>query len=242
MNPVLMLCRNSLALTIKAMESVLNQDIEVTPYIIDNDSTDGTAEWLKGVNTVVRSLRFTPAKGVSASWNFGLSYLFDVAQCDHVLVVNNDVQLRPDTYRELIDARADFVTAVGVGDPAQLEWDHVHRMRPHPDFSCFLIDKSVWRTVGQFDESMVHYASDADYHLRMHQAGIKAYTNGIPFYHYASGTLKTATETERQQIHWQADRDRETFERKWGVKIGSPDYYAMFDVHPASVPSDQAHE
>jgi GT2 family glycosyltransferase len=72
------------------------------------------------------------------------------------------------------------------------------------------------------------YASDADYHVRMHQAGIVAYTCGIPFYHYASGTLKSASAGERAAINRQADKDRDRFKSKWGCAVGSPEYYALF--------------
>src|SRR6266850_3981025 len=238
MNAVLMLCRNSLALTKRAVASVLAQDIQVTLYIIDNDSTDGTREWLAEDMLSwepgqhygpIRSWRFTPAKGVSASWNFGLGYLFHTAMCQRVLVVNNDLELRPDTYRWLDLDGAPFVTAVSVDNPEAIKEGWAVSRRPHPDFSAFLIRQEVWEKVGKFDESMVHYCSDGDYHLRMHQAGIEAYTIGIPFYHYASGTLKSANEDEKARILKQADQDRDTFERKWGVRIGSPEYYRMFD-------------
>ncbi len=63
---------------------------------------------------------------------------------------------------------------------------------------------------------------------QFHQAGIEAYTIGIPFFHYASGTLKSATEDEHRRISNQADRDRDTFEKKWGCEVGSPDYYRKF--------------
>jgi GT2 family glycosyltransferase len=227
MNPVLMLCRNSLELTKRAVRTVLEQDVPVSLYVIDNDSTDGTLEFLK--ENRIKHWHMSPAKGVSASWNFGLDYLFNTAMCRKVLVINNDVELRPDTYRALGRSALPFVTAVSVGDPAQLEWDEVDRLRPHPDFSCFLIRQQVWETVGRFDESMRHYCSDGDYHLRMHKAGIDACTIGVPFFHYASGTLKNATAEERRAIEMQADADRDTFQAKWGVKIGSPEYYRLFN-------------
>lgn len=229
MNPVLMLCRNCLELTKSAVASVHSQDIDVVLYTIDNDSSDGTADFLHyGTESYIRSWKMSPAKGVSASWNFGLDYLFNTAGADHVLVINNDVELRPDTYRELLSDGGPFVTAVSVGDPKQLDWDGVHRVRPHPDFSCFLIKRYVWQKVGKFDESMVLYASDGDYHLRMHNAQIEALTIGVPFYHYASGTLKSSSPEERTAILTQANKDREAFHKKWGVSIGSPEYYALF--------------
>lgn len=227
MNPILMLCRNSLELTKRAVESVMAQDIDCTLYAVDNDSSDGTSQFLD--DNHIHHWRMTPAKGVSASWNFGLTYLFDVAGCEQVLVLNNDLVLRPDTYRELLADGGAFVTCVSVGEIEQIKTEFVKSVRPHPDYSAFLIRRSVWDTVGPFDESMVMYSSDNDHHVRMHQAGIEAYTIGLPFYHYASGTLKMADEIERQTIQRQADKDRETFLRKWGVKVGSDGYYLLFN-------------
>jgi GT2 family glycosyltransferase len=236
-----MLVRNSLALTKRAVTSVLEQDIPVSLVLIDNASTDGTRECFESSPLLAYVRRETPA-GVSASWNYALNKFFGAVRDDipaslrelepkaieHVLVVNNDVVLRPDTYRELLADGGQFVTAVGVDELPKIWVPFVKSVRPHPDFSCFLIRRQCWEKVGPFDESMVLYASDADYHLRMHRAGIEAYTIGLPFYHYGSGTLKTADPAENQAIREQADRDRATFERKWGFKIGSEEYAQAF--------------
>jgi len=193
-------------------------------HVVDNGSTDGTAEWLaaNGIMTTT----FKPPLGVSAGWNFALTTIFRGSE--HALVVNNDVELRPDTYRSLLEDGGPFVTAVSVNDPAGIKGEWRKAPRPHPDFSCFMIRKLCWEVVGPFDESMSLYASDGDYHLRMHNARVEAYTIGIPFFHYASGTLKMATPAQQTAIANQADLDRETFEKKWGCKVGSPEYYALF--------------
>lgn len=223
-NPVVMLCRNSLQLTKIAVRSVLEQDIPVQLHAVDNHSTDGTTEYLSDFCPNLTTFR--PPLGVSSGWNFALTTIF--RNCDHALVVNNDVELRPDTYRSLLEDGGDFVTAVSVDNVEGIKGEWRKAPRPHPDFSCFLIRKKVWQGIGGFDESMVLYASDADYHLRMHRAGFKAYTIGIPFYHYASGTLKTALPSEKARISLQADKDRDMFERKWGCQVGSPEYYKLF--------------
>ncbi len=225
LNPVVMLCRNALGLTKSAVESVLAQDIPVQLHIVDNDSTDGTDDWIKSQPGVILHT-FRPALGVSAGWNFALTTIFRA--WDHCLVVNNDLILRPDTYSALLEDGGEFVTAVSVNDPAGIQGEWRKAPRPHPDFSCFLIRKSAWQQVGAFDEAMALYASDADYHLRMHRAGIEAYTIGIPFFHYASGTLKSATVAEHRRICDQADRDRERFAAKWLCEVGSPEYYQRF--------------
>jgi len=225
-HPVVMLCHNGVELTKRAVASVLAQDIPTILRVVDNASNDETVEFLDTQLPRVTVQTFRPQLGVSAAWNYALMDVFRT--WDHCLVINNDVELLPETFRVLLEDGGPFVTAVSVDNKQQLEWDGISRRRNHPDFSCFLIRREVWQKVGGFDESMVLYASDADYHLRMHQAGIEAYTIGVPFFHYASGTLKNATFVERRRIEIQADKDRDTFESKWGCRVGSDNYYRLF--------------
>lgn len=101
-------------------------------------------------------------------------------------------------------------------------------MRPHPDFSCFLIRRECWERVGQFDERINAYCGDGDYHLRMHRAGVHAYCLPIPFTHIASGTAKAASPELVVELAREADEDRATFKQKWGFTVGSEEYYACF--------------
>jgi len=235
MNWVLMPVHNAVELTKRAVQSIQEQDIPVSLFIVDDASTDDTplylnkllGEWSR-MDSVIRVRCFNSPIGVSKAWNLGLDYIFKHAA--HALVVNNDVLLRPDTYRKLLAEGGQFVTAVG--NSVEENWQGSEEIapgrRPHPDFSCFMIRRTAWTYVGKFDEEMVMYASDADFHVRLHQHGIEAYCINLPFYHYASGTLKTSTPEERDRIQRQADSDRETFFRKYGVSIGSPAYYELF--------------
>lgn len=223
-NPVLMPCHNSFKLTKDAVTSILNQSVPVHLLVVDNDSEDETPIFMQAWG--IQSYRVSPQIGVTRAWNYGLRYFFDNG-AEHVLVTNNDVVLRPDTYRELLDDGGPFVTCVGVNSFEDSKKPFLKTIRPHPDFSCFLIRRLVWNQVGPFDERMVLYASDADYHVRMFQAGIAAYTIGLPFYHVACGTMKGNPE-RAQAICDQADRDREFFFRKWGCKVGTPEYYQLF--------------
>ena len=102
------------------------------------------------------------------------------------------------------------------------------RRRPHPDFSCFLMREHVWRTVGPFDEDFWAFCGDNSYHLRMERAGIRAVSIDVPFYHVASGTLKSVDAEQRDRICKLADADRATFERKYGFSVTGPEYAAQF--------------
>jgi GT2 family glycosyltransferase len=229
-NWILVPVRNGVGYTKEAVKTFLKQDIgNVKVLLIDNDSRDGTAEWARSQHPMVITVGRKPALGVAASWNFGLKLLMDTLDVKRVLVVNNDVKLSLDTYRLLDEDGGEFVTAVGVDTEEQLTAGNVKGRRPHPDFSCFLIRKKVIEKVGWFDEGYAGgYVEDADYHLRMHRAGVKAESLGIPFLHYASGTLKCATKAEQERICELAEMNRKRFKELYGVAQGSAEYYDLF--------------
>jgi GT2 family glycosyltransferase len=226
---------NNLALTRDAVASALAQDIPggVRILAVIDRGDDGVAHWLRTQHPRVQTVE-APGCGVSKAWNLALGHVFDTLRLPHALVINNDVRLRPDTYRRLVDDGGLFVTCVGTSSGAKFPGGEPSgQKRPHPDFSCYCIRRECWERVGRFDDSMRIYVSDLDFHIRMHQAGIDAMCLDLPFFHYASGTLKHATEEDRERILKQAQIDRETFKTKWGVEGGSSEYYEMFGhSHP----------
>jgi hypothetical protein len=165
---------------------------------------------------------------------------------EYVLVVNNDIELRPDTYRHLVADGGGFVTAVGTNDPEKIKppMKYEHKLanirgpyldpdpskkRPHPDFSCFLIRKEVFEEVGPFDERFEGaYCEDSDYHVRMHRAAITAYALELPFLHHGAQTVKNADPGDQKRIQIQADKNRALFKQIYGFGVGSPEYYASF--------------
>lgn len=236
MNPVLILTHNCLELTKKCIKSVQKQDVDTQIYVFDNGSTDDTKEWLECKFEHVSPKQIedwwscSGNEGVTYGWNTGLNLFFRSAKKPHVLVVNNDTILPPWFYSELLSYNEPFVTGVAVENMEQI----AHRpermpLDPHPDFSAFLIKRSVWEKVGPFDERMKLYASDCDYHVRAHRAGIKMYKANCPFYHERSSTLKKATPEERREIEQQSHRDREVFKSLYGCLPGEPAYYELFN-------------
>jgi|SRR5262245_836 len=253
MNYIIVPVRNNLYLTRKAVKTFREQDIgDVRIIIIDNASSDGTAQWLSTQKDILQ-VRYDPPKSVAESWNIGLDWVFGtrigMGNADYALVVNNDVELRPDTYRWLVANGGGFVTAVGTNDPEKVKplgWDALlpepiaevvasnptyptpdpNYNRPHPDFSCFLIRREVYEKVGMFDENFkIAYCEDGDYDMRMWQSGIRAYCIDLPFLHHGAGTVKNGTLKEQRIIHAQAEKNREYFAKKHGVRMGSQEYY-----------------
>jgi GT2 family glycosyltransferase len=230
LNPVLLLTRNNMELSKRCVESVLAQDIPAVPFIWDNASTDGTVEWLRKEHQYFHR-ESSSNLGVSAGWNWSVNYLFSgngLARCEHVLVVGNDTILAPWTYSALLSVEMPFVTGVDIGMNPLPDKPDILPLSPHPDFSCFLIRRECWEKVGPFDENMVMYSQDQDYHIRAHHAGIQLWKASVPYQHERSSTLNRAPQEERNAIHLRANLDRAELRRKWGVPAGGPLYEALF--------------
>ena len=246
MNYTVIVARDNRAFTQDALDSILAQDVQVGVLAINNGSRDGIASLLASYHPRVHSLHICPQIGVAHAWNTALRFLFEECKADHVLVVNNDVVLRLDTYRLLLEAGGLFVTCVGVRGKEVHTSDGIRLFdnkgtevfpgdpqpkvtRPHPDFSCYLIRREVWERVGPFDEQFKGgYCEDWDYHVRLHRAGIGARCIDVPFYHRGAATVATAQGSERERIHAQAKVNRAYFKQKWGVEGGSQAYYEIF--------------
>lgn len=239
-NWIVILTKNNLTLTQKAIASLRGQDIEggVQILVVDNDSSDGTVRWLGTQKDLVTILN-KPENSVAGAWNQALDWLFSTMGNPYALVVNNDVELRPDAYRHLVTDGGGFVTCVGNRDPKCIDrndgWapPDPSAKRPHPDFSCFLIRKETWDKVGRFDEGFRGaFCEDWDYHCRLHKAGITAECLDLPFFHAGSATVKSAKKEDAERIQWQAAKNREYFKAKWGFAGGTDEYYAFFQSAP----------
>jgi GT2 family glycosyltransferase len=211
------------------VESITNQDIPTKIVLIDNGSSDETVEWAESQQSNdFEFVAFAENRGVSYGWNMGLRTMFE-AGTEYVLVPNNDVYLPAWFYSTLLSYDVPFVTGISVGSMEEIATPPERKeLAPSPDFSCFLIRRSMWDMVGPLDEKMINYASDLDWHIRAHRAGIHLMNAGVPFYHERSSTLNMADPIDRRRIQLRADEDRAVFTEKWGVSAGGPDYQALF--------------
>jgi len=237
---IILLCRNNVELSKRCLETLKPQGESI--LVIDNASTDSTHHWIRLEANAGNIWRMqTPGqRSVAACWNLGLRWAFwqgeKGKEAQEVLVVNNDTELRPDTYatirRHLSASGAGMMTCVSVRKREEMQGNFelsVDGYRPHPDFSCFMISRSCYEKVGPFDERYEGaFGEDCDYHVRMHRAGIKALNCGLPFLHHGSQTVKRASEAERKLICEAADRNRQRFFDTYGVRIGSDEYSSLF--------------
>ena len=121
MNHCLMIVRNCLHFTKNSVESLMNQTIPVKVWVINENSTDGTAVWLdRNLSENLEASHFKPQHTcLSEAWNYGLNRLF--RQTDSGVDVNNDTLFSPDTFERLMGYQLEtgrhFVSGVSSDRP-----------------------------------------------------------------------------------------------------------------------------
>jgi hypothetical protein len=150
---------------------------------------------------IIPMLNYRTGDSLSTSWNKGCKRSFE--KNDFTLVINDDIIFTPWTIDELVRAHmygpANLIMATGSNIRGKANHMKTYNWPkptepteyvPHPDFSCFMIDKFTFTEIGEFDENFTPaYFEDNDYHRRIQLAGFEAYNvSSAPFYHYGSRT------------------------------------------------------
>jgi GT2 family glycosyltransferase len=201
---VLLTCYNRREKTLQCLQALCQQSlpigIELKPYLVDDASTDGTAEAVKQEYPNVHLIQGTG----SLFWNGGMRYAFEAAQVedpDYYLWLNDDTALYPHALKTLLDVSAKLSSqgqgkAIVVGstlDPEtgspsyggvmQTYWWHplkFHHVHPAPDQpclcdtlhgNCVLVPRAVAALIGNFNPEYTHNLGDYDYGLRARRKG-----------------------------------------------------------------------
>lgn len=196
---VLITCHNRREKTLLCLLSIARQqlalDLQTNIILVDDSSTDGTAEAVKNQFPQVEIIE---GDG-TLFWNGGMRAAFSVARAcayDAYLLVNDDTILFENAVSKLVDVyRAAPTSVTGhvivVGTTQSLDGNDITygglqkgpwwkplrftRVRPqetHPvrcdtfNCNCVLIPHSVAEIVGELDEAYTHGMGDIDYGLR----------------------------------------------------------------------------
>ena len=170
--------------------------------IVDNASTDGTAEFL-AQRTGLRVIRNPENRACAAAWNQG----FQTVKTKWTVFLNNDVLLTPGWLEQLIAFAekngVDIVSpATGEGD---LDYDlEVYarnftnkmksvRRRGTAQGPCFMVARAVFEKIGGFDENFRKGGNeDKDFFWRARDAGFKLCVCGCSFIHHFGSVTQRA--------------------------------------------------
>jgi GT2 family glycosyltransferase len=242
MNAVAMLVFDStdeqFQLTKAAVMSVLNQDIPVNLWIVDNGSTyEPTKEWLIGIaircHQRIQIIRNPENQSPVRVTNRLFGYLFSKDDCEYILGVPNDVELPPNFYSQLLKCPRGIVTASMTQDREAVHHDggshEAFAVSECTPLAVGLIrkwahDALVAKDGFFLDPRFEFYCSDCDLALRMAACGIRGIQLSIPYWHFCSASHRLAADGVGKSITDRADIDREVFRQKWGFGVSDEAY------------------
>lgn len=199
---VLLTCHNRKDKTLSCLKSLSEQvdreDGPVQVYLVDDASTDGTAE---AVTRQFGDVHLLQGDG-TLFWNGGMRKAFQTASekgYDYYLWLNDDTELLGDALDRLLSIAREYPGAIIVGSTLDLKQEkHTYggvllgpgmsRLRfsqivPHTDSvlpcdtfngNCVLIPREVFNVIGNLSTDFTHGMGDFDYGLRAKQAGFES--------------------------------------------------------------------
>lgn len=247
---------NNWPLTLNAVQDMLEQTIPTKVILIDNGADPEVNAQAKAFSSSHDRVLFIthnpPLPSLAATWNMAMNVVWDLGE-DYVLVCNNDVRLRPDTYEHLVNVFEDqlepetpdirfMITAIGRREDTWFEdrnreitWEELSTgNRGGPDFSCYLFTKAMHKQFA-FDENFIPaYTEDCDMHRRIMLAGLglHCFSVNLPYLHYASQSLKTMDPKKREKLESAIENgSRAYYLKKWGGGVNEEKFLVPFTTY-----------
>lgn len=195
---------NSIKNTLACLDAVFAQDYtDIYVIVVDNGSTDGSVETLRGLGDRVAFIENKENLGFTGGCNVGIRYALSRG-ADYVWLLNNDSECEPNTLSQLVAygearhevgmlspiivnrqtgkhafalRRLDLQTGL---DEHALEPDDIRNLQEtHPDQimirgTALLLKRTLIQAIGYFDDAMFAYCEDDDYCVRCAKAGFRA--------------------------------------------------------------------
>ena len=218
---------NQLVHTMQCLESILRQPDKVDEIIVvDNASTDGTPEYLKGIPGVT-VIRNATNLGCAMAYNQGIR----ASRSEIVGMLSNDTVVPSGWLPALL--RFMEQTGHGIVSPAaregRLDYDLEHyatefvrrcagATRPTLYGACILVKREVFDKIGLFDEAFRYGGcEDVDFLWRAQRAGITAAVTGSALIHHFGMVTQNAVKSTESKAY--PAQNLAHFHRKWGRTV-----------------------
>lgn len=151
--------------------------------------------------------------GCAGGWNLICKIAFEYMGLDKIVITQDDAQIHPDLIDQALE-ETDGMMITGV-------------IQPFFEFSTFVITKTVWDLVGQFDENFVYvYSEDADYKHRCMRSGVIINSLYIP-----NKDVNDSASIKNNPAINRIEYNRQYLHFKWGDSI-HPNPHAQSDYQP----------
>ena len=147
----------------RCLSSVRASEAPADLYVVDNDSTDGSPDYVQGHFPEAKLVRSAENLGFSRANNLGIQYALSHGY-DHVYLLNQDAFLEPDTLGRLL-AVQDAHPEYAVLSPMQMEADRVSYDK--------LFEQNVLRKVKSVDTAVSEVPRVMAAHWLLSRSGIE---------------------------------------------------------------------
>lgn len=239
---------NNLNFTRQCITSLftVRETVDFEVVVVDNGSTDGTAEYLRQLPATVRTVSSAENRGFAKGCNAGAR----VARGKYLVFLNNDTVVQPKWLSAMLECITND-SAVGLvgnlqifpdGNKVQqagivcgadqmvysiynneVPADHPAVNKPR-EFqfvagSCMLIEKKLFDRLGGFEENYLNSCEDIDLCMKVREAGRKVfYCPESRILHYESRTVKG---------HDKSGANYKLFLARWGDKLVRDDVHYL---------------
>lgn len=242
---IIILTWNGLEYTKLCLESLFDNTVHdhFTVYVVDNGSTDGTLEYLRGRNDIELI-----ENGQNLGFVRGNNVAIDLIKDGDIVLLNNDIIIeQPDWLEELektayenertglvgcrlVNEKGEFLHAgtfifpetywgqqIGGGQKDVGQYSD-NRVVQGVVFACTYIKREVLETVGGLNEAFFSYFEDTDYCLRVIQAGYDCVCCGkVTLIHYQN----VSTSINKVNFNDMFLKSQKTFKGIWDKQLKS---------------------
>ncbi|MFC1645399.1 glycosyltransferase family 2 protein [Patescibacteria group bacterium] len=193
----------------RCLTSVLNSDYpNLEIVVVDNNSTDGSLEFIKRKFSKVHFIKNSRNIGFSAGNNVGIRFAIE-RMADYVFILNNDAWVEKNSITKLVEF-TEKNQEISISNPlimknkrevwfegGRIDWMKMKayhlKNSQKTDYltgCAMLIGKDVFKKIGLFDEDYFLYYEDVDFSVRAVRSGfgIGINRNSIIFHNESSET------------------------------------------------------
>lgn len=179
----------------KCIDSLDKSTVPVTSIVIDNDSKDGTVEFVKQNCKHVVCLPQNKNLGFGQANNIGIKYAID-NNADYVLLLNQDATIGEDSIEKMVNASKGmalvspvqrngdgtsldivFNQKIAISNQNIIEQALINKKVENVckigfvSAACWMIPIQIIKTIGGFNPLFFHYGEDDNYHQRINFHG-----------------------------------------------------------------------
>ncbi|HEY3308900.1 MAG TPA: glycosyltransferase family 2 protein [Desulfuromonadaceae bacterium] len=212
-------------LCIESIGKYAPRDVQL--IFVDNASTDGTGDFLSGLDNTCSSIISNRENlGCAGAWNQGISA---ASKAEWIIILNNDVIVSPGWIAGLQQAAERWsldIVSPGIREGAynydieSYAREYVTQMhatirRGAAHGICFMVHRRVFDAIGGFDENFrIGQFEDKDFFLRASRAGFRLGTVGCSFLHHFGSVTQDALR-KTKVVKPYVIENRAYYNKKW---------------------------